>query len=275
MPSPPAVSPDRPAAPSAAAPTWRRHDALVTLLALAVLLLWDASDLDLPLDRWFGNAGGFPWRHHWLSEGLLHNGGHWLAIAMVVGLAVRIWWPWGAARQLGRHDRVWWLTTTLACMALIPVIKHASLTSCPWDLKEFGGHAAWVSHWAWGVPDGGSGHCFPSGHATSAFGFFAGYFVLRHPAPSQARGWLATVLLLGLLYGAAQVVRGAHPLSHVLWTAWLCWVLSSLSHHLWERRTAARTPRPRARARTGNPGTRGSRPAAGSRAGRRSPRPRR
>ena len=36
-----------------------------------------------------------------------------------------------------------------------------------------------VSHWAWGVFDGGAGHCFPSGHAAGAFCFLSGYFLLR------------------------------------------------------------------------------------------------
>lgn len=237
---PPEPSP----APAAPPSTWLRRDLLVTVLALGLLLLWDASHLDLPLDHWFGDAHGFPWRDRWLTAGLLHEGGRWLATGLVLGLLAGIWWPVGAARHLPRSDRVWWLSTTLACMALIPVLKQASLSSCPWDLKDFGGQATWVSHWAWGVADGGSGRCFPSGHASAAFGFFAGYFVLREAAPRWARAWLAGVLLLGVLYGGAQMARGAHHLSHVLWTAWICWSLTLLSHHLWQRWAArhARLP---------------------------------
>ena len=41
------------------------------------------------------------------------------------------------------------------------------------ELAEFGGVAQHVSHWSLGVLDGGPGHCFPSGHASSAFAFFA------------------------------------------------------------------------------------------------------
>ena len=37
---------------------------------------------------------------------------------------------------------------------------------------------------------------------------------------------LALGLALGALFGAAQVMRGAHYVSHVLWSAWICWTLS-------------------------------------------------
>ena len=221
------------AEPTSGSSVWRR-DLALTVLALVLLVAWDAGQLDLSLNRWFGTEAGFPWKDRWLTAGLLHEGGRRLATVMVLALLAGIWWPLGPARRLSRGDRVWWLATTLACMAVIPLLKQGSLTSCPWDLQEFGGPARWVSHWAWGVGDGGSGRCFPSGHASAAFAFLAGWFALRGPAPMAARIWLAGVWVLGALYGGAQIARGAHYLSHVLWTAWICWSLSALSHHFWQ-----------------------------------------
>jgi membrane-associated PAP2 superfamily phosphatase len=218
-------------------PSLARRDLAMVVVGLALLLAWDASGLDLRIDGWFGNASGFPWRHHWLAEGLLHEGGRRLAMLLTAGLLLGIWWPLGGvAARLPRSQRAWWLATTLACMALVPLIKHASLSSCPWDLQVFGGHAGWVSHWAWGVADGGPGHCFPSGHASAAFAFLAGYFALRAEAPGAARAWLVAVLVLGALYAGAQLVRGAHHLSHSAWTAWICWSLTAASHHAWRLR---------------------------------------
>jgi membrane-associated PAP2 superfamily phosphatase len=113
----------------------------------------------------------------------------------------------------------------LTSLLVVPLLKSRSLTSCPWDLAEFGGKARQVSHWAWGIADGGPGHCFPSGHATTGFAFFAGYFLLRELHPKQARAWLAAVCASGMLFGGTQVVRGAHYISHIIWTAWICWAL--------------------------------------------------
>ena len=53
------------------------------------------------------------------------------------------------------------LGTTVACAALIPLIKRLSATSCPWSLAEFGGSVVqFVPHWVRGVTDGGpDGEC--------------------------------------------------------------------------------------------------------------------
>ena len=48
-------------------------------------------------------------------------------------------------------------------------------------------------------------------------------FVLRRVSPFAARAWLGCALVAGLLLGLAQQQRGAHYMSHTLWTAWLCW----------------------------------------------------
>jgi membrane-associated PAP2 superfamily phosphatase len=202
-----------------------RRDLWVTGVALALLLLWDTSGLDLALVRAWGSADGFGWRDHWFTARVLHDGGRWLAGAVLAGLALNVWRPL-FGNTLPRAERWRWLLVTLATLLLVPLLKSASLTSCPYELAEFGGPAAYVSHWRFGVGDGGPGRCFPSGHATSAVAFFYGWFALRERHRAAARGWLAAVCVLGALYGWAQMARGAHYPSHTLWSAWLCWTLA-------------------------------------------------
>ncbi len=203
-----------------------QRDLLVALLALLALLAWEASSLDLPVARLFGNAAGFAWRDAWLTSRLLHEGGRALAGVLLVLAALDAAWPrlQGPPRRL----RAWGVALVALAMALVPQLKHASLTSCPWDLAEFGGVAAYVPHWLLGVADGGPGRCFPSGHAVAGYAFLALYFVWRPWRPALARGLLLTALLLGSAYGALQVLRGAHHVCHVLWSGWLCWVLGAL-----------------------------------------------
>jgi membrane-associated PAP2 superfamily phosphatase len=200
-----------------------RPDAWGACIGLALLLLWDGSGGDMAVMRLFGTPAGFGWRDAFLTSTVLHQGGR--ALGWAVGLAwlLDAWRPrlWHGGPS--RAERFGWLLVAVGCLLLVPAIKHASHTSCPWDLQDFGGAAQHVSHWAFGVHDGGPGHCFPSGHASAAFAFFAGHFLLRDSRPAAARAWLAGVLVAGLLFGLAQVARGAHHPSHVLWTAWLCW----------------------------------------------------
>jgi membrane-associated PAP2 superfamily phosphatase len=35
--------------------------------------------------------------------------------------------------------------------------------------------------------------------------------------------WLIAAVVCGLVLGLAQQWRGAHYMSHTLWTAWVCW----------------------------------------------------
>lgn len=208
-------------------PRWHGRDIAITLGAFLLLVAWDASGADLWLERFYGGAQGFPLREHWFTARVLHDGGRLLAGAVVAALVLNIWRPW--TPRLPRAGRVAWLAVTVVGLAMIPLLKKNSLTSCPWDLDEFGGVAHWVSHWTFGAADGGAGHCFPSGHATAAVAFFGGWFALREPHPRLARAWLAGVLVLGLLFGWGQLARGAHFASHTLWSAWLCWTLGLLA----------------------------------------------
>jgi membrane-associated PAP2 superfamily phosphatase len=219
---------------------WARTDAAVAAWALLPIAVWDWSQLDITVSRMLGNATGFPWRDHWLLSQVLHSGTRNLAWVLVLALAFSLWKPWGPLRALDRGTRAWWLVTTLTCAAVIPLIKRMSQTTCPWSLTEFGGEAGvYVPHWMLGISDGGEGGCFPSGHASTAFAFFAAWFALRNQAPAAARLWLTAVVLVGLVLGAVQVVRGAHFVSHPLWTAWICWVTcagSSLAFAAWRER---------------------------------------
>lgn len=211
--------------PSTAA--WRRRDLLVTLVSLVLMLAWDASGWDLAVTRQFGGAHGFPWRDHPLTSQVLHDGGRGLAAALLLIMA------WDALRPLSDGptalQRRYWLGVILAGLLLVPLMKRFSTTSCPWELAEFGGVARHVPHWWLGVSGGGAGHCFPSGHAVAAFAFFGGFFLWRAHRPRLARALLVAIVLLGAAYGAAQMVRGAHFVSHTLWSAWLCWTLAVLA----------------------------------------------
>ena len=235
------------ASPQADAParsTWRTvalTDLAVVTVTGVLLLAWDFSGQDIVLTRAFGTTQGFAWRNHWLTSEVMHGWVRSIGWIVFAALLVSIWRPWGFMRALTRGERARWVVVTGLCAALIPLLKKASATSCPWSLAEFGGGAAqYVPHWMLGVRDGGSGGCFPSGHAATAFAFLGGWFVLRAKAPRAARWWLGLTLLAGAVLGWVQVMRGAHYLSHSLWTAWVCWTAAALIETLalWRQRPA-------------------------------------
>ncbi|MDA8523590.1 phosphatase PAP2 family protein [Acidovorax sp. NCPPB 4044] len=217
----PTAPPSAPRAPSA--PPHPLAPLFWTTLALGLLIAWDTTAFDLALARVFGNGGGFPLRDDWFFASVMHEGARRAAWVLMVLLAASVWWPVGWLRRLSTAERAQMAASALIALGVVTAFKQASATSCPWDLAEFGGMARYVSHWSRGIFDGGSGHCFPAGHASAGFAFLGGYFALRHRHPGPARWWLAASIAAGLILGAAQQVRGAHFMSHTLWTGWLCW----------------------------------------------------
>lgn len=204
-----------------------RRDLLITLGALALLLCWEASGWDLALAHLYGNSGGFALRGHWLFSRVLHDGGRLLAGVALA--AVMAWAVFGSRAVMARRLRLAWVGVLLLCLIAVPALKRISSTSCPWDLSDFGGATRFVPHWMLGVIDGGPGHCFPSGHAVAAFAFLPLYFQWRSARPRAAQAMLAATLGLGLLFGWAQLARGAHFPSHTMWSAWLCWTIGAVA----------------------------------------------
>ena len=187
--------------------------AIWTFSALLLVLAWDALALDLPLARLSGSSLGFPLRESWLLSTVLHEDARRLSWVLMFALILAIWWPVGALRQLSRGERAGLVSGTLLALLAVSALKSASHTSCPWDLAEFGGAAHYVTHWAFGVTDGGGGR----------------YFWLQDKAPRVARAWLLGVMAAGLMLGLTQQLRGAHFMSHTLWTAWVCWTTAALA----------------------------------------------
>jgi membrane-associated PAP2 superfamily phosphatase len=210
--------------------------ALTTLCLLALLIGWDLSGLDLPLAQLFGGPEGFALREDWWLTTVMHEGARTLSWLLVLALCLGVWWPWLWLRRIAQAQRLQLVVSALLGALLVSLLKGLSATSCPWDLAEFGGLARLMPHWAgFFVTDGGSGHCFPAGHDSSGFAFLGGYFAFRSREPVLAWRWLLTAVLAGLVLGLAQQLRGAHFMSHTLWSGALCWVAAWAVDGLWCR----------------------------------------
>lgn len=211
-----------------------RRWALSTWVILMVLLAWDFAGLDLPAMHLLADVRGFELRQSPTMETIWHTGARRLAIGVYLALLAMVWWPRGPFRRLSRLQRVEIVVGTALGLLVVSSLKSISLTSCPWDLQEFGGVARYVSHWQWGVTDGGGGRCFPGGHASSALAFVTlslPWLSSGDPAQQHTgRRVLAGVLLAGLLLGLSQTLRGAHYPSHTFWTGFICWVVALCNH---------------------------------------------
>ena len=221
------INTDTTAAPPRAPFSWRTA-LWIALAALPLLLLWEALGADYAIAKAIvGTASRFPLREDaWLVR-VLHDGGRIAAglvlVAQIVHACLTV--------QPGtptRAQRWFWVAMTLVGWIGVAWLKSRSLTSCPWELAEFGGRALYVPHWQLGVRDGGPGRCFPSGHAMAGFAFFSLAFLWAPTQPRRAVQFACAAALAGTVFGIAQIFRGAHFVSHVAWSAWLCWTVFAL-----------------------------------------------
>jgi membrane-associated PAP2 superfamily phosphatase len=209
----------------------------VVLVLLALPLLWDAGGWDMALAEHMGGPTGFALKGNWWLTHVLHDRARQLAWAVGLLLCLGVAWPVGPLRRLPFARRLQLALSGLLATGMVALVKSGSHTSCPWDLAAFGGVARYQSHWlGWLQADGGAGRCFPAGHASAGFAFVAGWFALRRDLPRLAALWLVLAVAAGLVLGLAQQLRGAHFMSHTLWTAWICaavgWAVDGAFAHM-------------------------------------------
>jgi membrane-associated PAP2 superfamily phosphatase len=208
--------------------------AALGLMPVLIVLLSTFTDIDLRLAdaAYDARLGDFPWRHAWLAEVFSHI----LLKRALVGLGAGFIGAalWDLARpspRLNRHRMQ--MRVVAGCAVLVPsivaILKQLSSSHCPWDIDRYGGSAPYVRLLN-ALPAGiAPGHCMPAGHASSAL-WVISLAVLFLPArPRIAAAVFGAMLTFGMAVGWLQQMRGAHFLTHTLWSVWIaCAVLFAL-----------------------------------------------
>jgi len=211
-----------------AASRWPAATHLMAVLSVlaAVLLTVRLTRFDQRLaDAVFTLEGGaWNFRNHPLLELGLHQGGRWMVILLALGLLTTLLLSLRIRALMHRRRALGCLLISMAmATSLIAALKSLTPDVCPWGLARYGGHLASA---VVNAATGSAGHCFPSGHAGAGYCLFGLYFVADRYAPAWRWQALAIPLAMGLTFGITQQLRGAHFLSHDLWSAALCWAIA-------------------------------------------------
>jgi membrane-associated PAP2 superfamily phosphatase len=196
---------------------------------IAVAALFAFSDLDRMIAHgWAFDAGlhDFPARDSRWAKDIVHTGGRSLVLSL--GLAAIAAWIASFCRAAWRDYRrpALFVFAAIALSALsIAILKELTNVDCPWDLDVFGGRFPYVHLFAARPDNLPHAACFPGAHSASGFALMALYFAFRERNHRLAIGALAFALVLGSAFGFAQEARGAHFLSHDLWSAFIVWYL--------------------------------------------------
>jgi membrane-associated PAP2 superfamily phosphatase len=202
-----------------------------------IILLARYTSLDHALTGLFYDpvTQRFPLRDQAFWAVIMHTGLKYLSLALWFGLL--LWWislRRQSSRQPLRRAMGFTLLVTLLAALTVSSLRAISPHSCPWDLSAFGGTAEYFRFFDAVPQNPGPGRCAPSGHAASGFVWLTGYIALRDIDRTAARAVLALGLLFGILAGLTQLARGAHFLSHVLLTAWICFAVAWACDRLWK-----------------------------------------
>lgn len=225
----------------ARAPAWPLP--VGAMLAAALLIVWigAGTDIDLALaDAAFDRAAmAFPWRHAWLTEVFAHVALKRALVVLGAGFILAAAWDgvsprsWSALRRL--HMRVVALSAILV-PTVISLLKKMSGSHCPWDLERYGGLQPYVRLLE-AMPHGTvAGNCMPAGHASTALWLvaLAVFFLPARPRMAAAVG--LAMLALGFGLGWMQQLRGAHFLTHTLWSMWIACALVGAVYAVLARR---------------------------------------
>ena len=208
---------------------------LVSLLLVLASITCYQSGLDLYLARGIstheGGSSGFPWAHNFWLDDVLHEGGRGLVKRLFfVNLALLLFSYFIKPLQSWRRAFLYVAVATVASTSIVSILKHLTTLPCPIVLTEFGGSRAWVSLDRIFSPELSAGRCYPAGHASGGYAWICLAFLF----PFGTRKFclaLAPGLLLGVIFGICQQLRGYHFLSHDIATLAVCWTTSGLLAH--------------------------------------------
>ncbi|KKN29550.1 hypothetical protein LCGC14_0842870 [marine sediment metagenome] len=217
----------------------RKHLVQLWLVYAGIISLFAALEIDYHLaSLWYQLEGGsWSLKRYWLTQAWLHDGGHDVVVAFYISILLVYILSLRVGRLTPFRSYLSYLSLSIPASTLtVSAIKRLSYVDCPWSVNDFGGerpYQFWLeSLWS---PLADADHCFPAGHASSAYMLFGLYFVTKSLWPKYAVKVFFSVILLGLAFGIAQQLRGAHFLSHDITTAWVCWTVSYVIWQYWQR----------------------------------------
>jgi membrane-associated PAP2 superfamily phosphatase len=199
---------------------------LILFAAASASLHW--SDADVAFAQWafFDPIQGV-WHgaDSWLSNEMLHTGGRWFIRGIVCAATILWASTFRGAPAHWRRPAGYFALAVVLTVGITGLLKTITNVDCPWDLTVFGGDFPYVPLFGDRPDELRPGRCFPAAHASSGYALMALYFVFRDRSSRLAYGGLCVGVLTGLAFGFAQQSRGAHFLSHDLWSAMLAWLI--------------------------------------------------
>jgi membrane-associated PAP2 superfamily phosphatase len=209
---------------------WWRHIRvpLVVFAILAPFFAFTHADLRIAHALFFNSArGAWIGNGSWWTNQFIHEGGTWFVRSLVViAFAIAAWGSFDARLKEWRRPALYFAIAVILSVGSIGALKTMTNKDCPRDLTEFGGERVYIPLFAHRPPELRDARCFPAAHASAGYALLALYFVFRGRNRRWSRAGLAIGVLTGLIFGISQQSRGAHFISHDIWSAFIVWAVA-------------------------------------------------
>ena len=196
----------------------------VILVAIFALLLIRIFHLDFVIaDSIYSVADSWQYKNAWFTNQLMHKWGKYLVILLYLLLVLLFFFR--DKQDETNHQRFGKIVLLSAIpigTILVSLLKHNLEVDCPWDLSRYGGSRPYYDLFSYATAALPSTHCFPSGHASTVFTWMSLYFYLGLYYPQHKSKALFFILLFGFIFGMGQQLRGAHFISHDIWSMLVC-----------------------------------------------------
>lgn len=212
-----------------------RHLLIPLLVAVAASAVLMAGNGDQWLADLFYRWEGGQWalKDSWWTSHVIHRGGKNLSTlaALLVMLALlRACFDtrWKSLRM----PLLYLLLAVGLSTGMVALLKSMTQMDCPWDLQRYGGLRPFIGLFQPRPVMLGHAACFPAGHASAGYGWVALYFFALRMRPQWRWAALAVAVATGLVFGISQQLRGAHFLSHDVWSLAVSWTVAVLLYLL-------------------------------------------
>lgn len=207
---------------------------IVLVLLIFISVMIEIAGIDQAVAdqiyRWEGSQWRF--KNDWITAVLIHKGGKYFSIAMLFSVITLLILSYISPLLTEWKYRLQYLlVATILGTLIVSLGKATTNISCPWDFSRYGGTQEYLTliEQLW-VRNGSQ--CFPAGHASAGFTWVALYFVGYHTKSAWRWPALFFALSLGVVFGISQQLRGAHFLSHDLWSFGFCWMVSLICYEV-------------------------------------------
>jgi membrane-associated PAP2 superfamily phosphatase len=201
----------------------------IPLIVILFAVASEYSGLDLRLESGFYDAttGTWPYKSLFITSDVLHTWARYFVLfCALVNLAGIIASFFSEALVPWRKHLMFIFVAGVAGPLLVGLLKNSTHIFTPWDLQFFGGDKPYIRIFDSVYTGASIGHAFPGGHSSGGFAYVSTFFALSAMGSKYRYHGLVIPLLMGMLFAATQEIRGAHFLSHDLFSFAICWLVS-------------------------------------------------